>query len=154
MKRDLGPRVEVVDAAAPRLEPPPQESLPALVLGQEPDDGGAGTGGLLLAGTDPTGYGGVVAGYSNARELELLVEEGLTPLEAIRVATLNGATYLGRADRVGTVQAGKQADLVVVRGDPSTRIADVEQVETVFKQGVGYDAPRIFASVRGQVGLH
>src|SRR5260221_212556 len=47
-------------------------------------------GGLLLAGTDPTGYGGVVAGYSNARELELLVEAGLTPLQAIHVATVNG----------------------------------------------------------------
>ena len=111
-------------------------------------------GGLLLAGTDPTGYGGVVAGYANQRELELLVEAGLTPLEAIRVATLNGATYLGRADRVGTVAAGKRADLLVVRGDPSTHIADVEQVETVFKAGLGFDAPRLFASVRGQVGLH
>lgn len=110
-------------------------------------------GGLLLAGTDPTGYGGVVAGYANHRELELLVEAGLTPLEAIRVATLNGATYLGRAD-IGTVAPGRRADLVVVRGDPSTRIADVEQVETVFKAGIGFDAPRLFASVRGQVGLH
>src|SRR5215208_1856523 len=111
-------------------------------------------GGLLLAGTDPTGYGGVVAGFSNQRELELLVEAGLTPLEAIRVATLNGAQYLGRADRVGTVAAGKRADLVVVRGDPSASIADVENVETVFKDGVGYDSAKLFASVKGQVGLH
>ena len=111
-------------------------------------------GGLLLSGTDPTGYGGVVAGYSNARELELLVEAGLTPLEAIRVATLNAATYLGRADRIGTIAAGKRADLVVVRGDPSTRISDVENVEIVFKDGVGYDSARLFASVKGQVGLH
>jgi imidazolonepropionase-like amidohydrolase len=111
-------------------------------------------GGLLLAGTDPTGYGGVVAGYANHRALELLVEAGLTPLEAIRVATRNGAEYLGRADRVGTVAVGKRADLVVVRGDPSVRIGDVANVETVFKDGVGYDSPRLFASVRGRVGLH
>ena len=111
-------------------------------------------GGLLLAGTDPTGYGGVVAGYSNARELELLVEAGLTPLEAIRVATLNGATYLGRADRIGTVAAGKRADLLVVHGDPSTRIADVARPELVFKGGVGYDSARLFGSVKGRVGLH
>jgi imidazolonepropionase-like amidohydrolase len=111
-------------------------------------------GGLLLAGTDPTGYGGVVAGYSNARELELLVEAGFTPLEAIRIGTLNGAQYLGRADRIGTIAAGKRADLVVVRGDPSTRIADVENVETVFKDGVGYDSAKLFASVKGRVGLH
>jgi enamidase len=111
-------------------------------------------GGLLLAGTDPTGYGGVVAGFSNWRELELLVEAGLTPLEAIRVGTLHGATYLGRADRVGTIAVGKRADLVVVHGDPSTNIADVARVETVFKDGVGYDSAKLFASVKGRVGLH
>ena len=111
-------------------------------------------GGQLLAGTDPTGYGGVVAGYANHRELELLVEAGLTPLEAIKVATLNGAQYLGRADRVGSIAVGKRADLLVVNGDPSLRIADIEKVETVFKDGVGYDSAKLFASVKGSVGLH
>jgi imidazolonepropionase-like amidohydrolase len=111
-------------------------------------------GGLLLAGTDPTGYGGVVAGYSNQRELELLVEAGLSPLEAIKVATLNGAQYLGRADRVGSIAVGKRADLIVVRGDPSARAADIENIETVFKDGVGYDSAKLFGSVKGQVGLH
>jgi enamidase len=111
-------------------------------------------GGLLVAGTDPTGYGGVVAGYSNAREIELLVEAGLTPLEAIRVATLNGAQYLGRAERIGSIAVGKQADLMVVSGDASTNIAAIERVETVFKNGVGYDSQKMFASVKGRVGLH
>ncbi len=111
-------------------------------------------GGQLLAGTDPTGYGGVVAGYANHRELELLVEAGLTPLEAIRVATLNGAQYLGRSDRVGSIAVGKRADLLVVNGDPSSRIADIEKVETVFKAGIGYDSAKLFASVKGSVGLH
>ena len=82
------------------------------------------------------------------------MEAGLTPLEAIQVATSNAARYLGRADRVGTVAAGKRADLVVVRGDPSANIADVENVETVFKDGVGYDSAKLFASVKGRVGLH
>ncbi len=111
-------------------------------------------GGQLLSGTDPTGYGGVVAGYSNQRELELLVEAGLTPLEAIKVATLSGAQYLGRAERIGSITAGKRADLLVVNGDPSSRIADIEKLETVFKDGVGYDSAKLFASVKGQVGLH
>ena len=79
-------------------------------------------GGLLVAGTDPTGGGGVIPGYSDQRQIELLAEGGLTPLEAIKVGTLNGATYLGRADKVGSIAAGKQADLVVIDGDPSTRI--------------------------------
>jgi imidazolonepropionase-like amidohydrolase len=110
-------------------------------------------GGLLLAGTDPTGGGGVIPGYSNQRALELLVEGGLTPLEAIRVGTLNGATYLGRADRIGSIAIGKQADLVVINGNPAARIADVRNVEIVFKQGVGYDPAKLIASVKGRVGL-
>lgn len=110
-------------------------------------------GGTLLVGTDPTGGGGVIAGYSNQRALELLVEAGLTPLEAIRVGTLNGATYLGRGNLVGSVAVGKQADLVVVDGDPSTSISDIRKVTTVFKQGVAYDPAKLIASVKGRVGL-
>jgi imidazolonepropionase-like amidohydrolase len=110
-------------------------------------------GGLLIAGTDPTGGGGVIPGYSNQRELELLVESGLTPLEAIKVGTLNGATYLGRAKDVGSIAVGKQADLVVITGDPSRNIADIAHVDLVFRQGIGYDPEKLIASVRGKVGL-
>jgi imidazolonepropionase-like amidohydrolase len=102
-------------------------------------------GGTLLAGTDPTGIGGVVPGYADQRELELLVEAGFTPLE--------GARYLGRDNRIGTVAVGKQADLVVVDGDPSRNIADLAQVELVLRGGLGYDPAQLIASVRGQVGL-
>ena len=110
-------------------------------------------GGLLIAGTDPTGGGGVVAGFSDQRQLELLVESGLTPLEAIKVCTMNGATFLGRADKIGSIAPGKQADLVVIDGDPSANISDVRKVSLVFKQGVGYDPAKLIASVKGKVGL-
>jgi len=113
----------------------------------------ARAGGLLLVGTDPTGGGGVIPGYSNQHALELLVASGFTPLEAIRIGTSNGAAYLGRADHVGTVALGKQADLVVVNGDPSARIADVRNVQIVFKQGIGYDPAKLIESVKGKVGL-
>jgi len=113
----------------------------------------AKAGGVLIAGTDPTGGGGVIPGYSNQRQIELLVEAGFPPLEAIRIATLNGATYLGRDARVGSIAAGKQADLVVIDGDPSKTIADVRKVETVFKRGVGFDPAKLIASVSGKVGL-
>lgn len=113
----------------------------------------ARAGGLLLVGTDPTGGGGVVAGYSNQRALELLVESGFTPLEAIRIGTLNGATYLGRAGRAGSIAVGKDADLVVIAGDPSARISDVRMVQIVFKQGIGYDPAKLIESVKGRVGL-
>jgi enamidase len=113
----------------------------------------ARAGGLLIVGTDPTGGGGVIAGFSNQRQLELLVESGFTPLEAIRIGTLNGATYLGRANRVGSITVGKDADLVVIAGDPATRIGDVRNVQIVFKQGIGYDPAKLVESVRGKVGL-
>jgi len=113
----------------------------------------ARAGGLLIAGTDPTGGGGVIPGYANHRQLELLVEAGFTPLEAIQIGTQNGARYLGRDARIGTLAPGKQADLVVVNGDPSTAIADVRKVDMVFKQGVGFDPAKLVASVSGRVGL-
>ncbi len=109
-------------------------------------------GGLLLAGLDPTGMGGVLAGFGDQREVELLVEAGFTPLEAIHIATANGAQYLGDLDRIGTIAPGKQADLVVIKGDPSKKIEDIENVETVFKDGIGYDSAKLIESVRGIVG--
>jgi imidazolonepropionase-like amidohydrolase len=112
----------------------------------------AQAGGLLLAGLDPTGMGGVIAGFGDQREVELLVEAGFTPLEAIHIATFNGAQYLGEADKIGTIAPGKQADLVVIKGDPSKKIEDIENVETVFKDGIGYDSAKLIESVRGVVG--
>ncbi len=112
----------------------------------------AQAGGLLLAGLDPTGIGGVIAGFGDQREVELLVEAGFTPLEAIHIATANGAQFLGELDRIGTIAPGKQADLVVIKGDPSQKIEDIENVETVFKDGVGYDSAKLIESVRGVVG--
>jgi len=113
----------------------------------------AKAGGTLLAGTDPTGSGGVVPGYSDQRQIELLVEAGFSPVEAISIGTLNGAKYLGRESRIGSVAGGKQADLVVVLGDPSKTIGDIRRVETVFKSGVGYDPQKLIDSVKGQVGV-
>jgi hypothetical protein len=110
-------------------------------------------GGLLLAGEDPTGIGGVLAGFGDQREVELLVEAGFTPVEAIHIATANGAQFLGESGRIGTIAAGKQADLVVIKGDPSRKIDDIENVEIVFKDGVGYDSAKLIESVRGVVGL-
>jgi imidazolonepropionase-like amidohydrolase len=110
-------------------------------------------GGTLVAGTDPTGGGGVIPGYSNQRTVELLVESGFTPVEAIKIVTLNGAEYLGRGKTIGSIAVGKQADLMVVAGDPSSTIADIRKVETIFKQGIGFDSARLIASVSGRVGI-
>lgn len=110
-------------------------------------------GGLLMAGCDPTGYGGVLPGFGDQRNLELLVEAGFSPVEAIHIATENGAKWLGEEAHFGTLAVGKNADLVVVDGNPAVRIEDVEKVETVFKDGVGYDPRKLIESVRGLVGV-
>ena len=114
----------------------------------------ADAGGTLLAGTDPTGYGGVIPGYSGKREIELLVEAGFSFPAALRIATLNGAKYLGRDATVGSLTIGKRADLVVVDGDPMKGAGALEQVPLVFKNGVGYKTDIIFDSFRGHVGLY
>ncbi len=111
-------------------------------------------GGLLLAGCDPTGNGGSLPGFGDQRNLELLVEAGFTPEQAIRIYSYNAAVYLGRADRIGSIAPGKQADLVVVEGDPSTHISDVEKVKYVFRQGIAYDSEKLIDSIRGEVGMY
>jgi imidazolonepropionase-like amidohydrolase len=113
----------------------------------------ARAGGTLLAGTDPTGSGGVIPGYADQRQIELLVESGFTPVEAIKIGTLNAAAYLGRESRIGSIAAGKQADLMLVTGNPASNISDIRNVDTVFHQGVGFDSSKLIDSVKGKVGL-
>jgi imidazolonepropionase-like amidohydrolase len=110
-------------------------------------------GGLLIAGLDPTGNGGVVAGFGDLREVELLVEAGFSPIEAIKIASLNGAQFLGEDSRIGSIAVGKQADLMIVNGNPAAKITDIENVEIVFKDGVGYDSEKLIQSVQGLVGI-
>lgn len=111
-------------------------------------------GGLLLAGPDPTGNGGVIPGFGDQRAIELLVEAGFTPLEAIRIGTFNGAEYLGLADRIGSIAPGKDADLILVAGNPAHDIADIEKVLLVFKDGVGFDSAKLIDSVRSRYGRY
>lgn len=113
----------------------------------------AQAGGLLLSGPDPSGIGGTLPGFGDQRGVELLVEAGFTPVEAIRISTLNGAEFEGKADSIGSLAVGKTADIVVIHGDPSANINDIEKVEIVFKDGVGYDPTKLLDSVRGIVGI-
>jgi imidazolonepropionase-like amidohydrolase len=110
-------------------------------------------GGLLMAGCDPTSFGGVLPGFGDQRGLELLVEAGFSAIEAIHIATQNGAIFLGEGEHIGSIAPGKAADLVVIAGDPSQNIDDVENVQLVFKDGVGFDPVRLSQSVKGLVGL-
>jgi len=169
----------VVERRAPGREAPPQGAQDAMLpqlhervmAGLERAERPGGTGGALLAkymqmekafydaggtlvvGTDPTGGGDVVPGYANQRAVQLLMETGLTVEQAIEVATRNGATYLEMEDEIGTIEVGKRADLVLMRGDPGVDPAALRAMTLVFKDGVGYDSTRLFDSVKGWVGV-
>jgi imidazolonepropionase-like amidohydrolase len=110
-------------------------------------------GGLLAAGVDPTGNGGALPGYGDQRNYELLIEAGFKPVEVIQIMTLNGARVLGADAQYGSIAAGKLADLVVIRGDPISNPAQIRNVVTVFKDGLGYDSAKLIESVRGAVGV-
>jgi len=148
----------VADVKATRkrilARPPARRSLALRVFGKEMQLEAAfyRAGGLVTQGPDPTGYGEAMAGFGDQYDMELLVQAGLTPVQAIHVATENGAISLGRAAHIGTIVPGKNADLVLVRGNPAANIDDIENVEVVFKDGVGYDSARILQSIRGIVG--
>jgi imidazolonepropionase-like amidohydrolase len=89
---------------------------------------------IIVAGTDQ-GF----PGYSVARELELYVQAGLTPADAIQTATIIPARVMNIDKRSGSIEEGKQADLIIVDGDPLTTIRDIRKVTTVIKAGHIYD---------------
>jgi hypothetical protein len=109
-------------------------------------------GGVLMAGADPTGWGATLAGLADQRNIELLVEAGFTPTEAIRIATLNGASFLGEAATRGTVQPGKRADVVLLQGDLVTDIHNIRNVRLVFVDGTGFNPRALAAAERGGIG--
>ena len=111
-------------------------------------------GGKLVAGTDPTGAGRTVAGYANQRTVEILIEAGFTVAEAIKICTLNGATYLEQQNTIGTIEIGKIADFILINGDLEANIKNIRNMETVFKDDVGFDSQKLFESVKGKVGLN
>ncbi len=104
---------------------------------------------VLLAATD-VGIPMLVPGLSLHEELALLVEAGLTPLEALRTATLNPARVLGMADSLGTIEAGKLADLVLLDANPLVDIANTRRIRAVVADGRLYrraDLDRLLARV-------
>lgn len=138
-----------------RLEDPTASGPPAwrrlLAKEMEFERAFVSAGGRLMAGADPTGWGGLVAGFANQRQVELLVGAGFRAEEAIKIATANGADFL-QDENIGRVAAGLQADLIVVSGDPTARIADIRNVELVFRKGLAYDPARLIAATGGTVG--
>ncbi len=131
-----------------------QSSMPAVFRkAQEFEVAFVRAGGVLGAGVDPTGNGGALPGFGDQRNYELLLEAGFTPVESIRILTLNGAKILGNDHELGSVEVGKLADLVVIDGDPIARPGEIRNVVTVFQDGIGYDANALIRAVDGLVGI-
>ena len=110
------------------------------------------SGGLVLAGTDPVSPN-LTPGYGLHAEMGNFVKAGLTPLEAISIATRNGAAALGLSDEIGSIETGMRADLVVVRGDPASDISQIGNTVWVFKAGVLYDPATLRESAKGMIRM-
>ncbi len=95
----------------------------------------------LVAGTDAT------PGFTLQREIELYVQAGLTPAQALQVATWNGAKYSRTLDSRGSIAPGKRADLILVDGDPTRDIGDLRKVALVVKQGTAYYPSEVYAAL-------
>ena len=109
-------------------------------------------GGLLAAGVDPWGNGSL-PGFGDHRNYELLIEAGFTPVEVIKIMAANGAQVLREINQRGTITIGKRADLVVLDGDLPATPAVIRNVRLVFKDGIGYDAPKLRLSAKAMVGI-
>jgi imidazolonepropionase-like amidohydrolase len=95
----------------------------------------------LEAGTDD------IAGFTLHRELELYVRAGLTPAQALQVATWNGARFTGRLAELGSIEPRKRADLILVDGDPTQNISDIRRISLVMKDGVVYFPAEVYEAI-------
>ena len=143
----LASRARLAEPGAPAISPATFKKA------QEYEVAFVRAGGLLGAGVDPTGNGGALPGFGDQRNFELLIEAGFTPVETVQIMSLNGAKILGVEKELGSITAGKRADLVVINGDPIARPAEIRRVVTVFKDGVGYDSVKLIEATRGLVGI-
>lgn len=104
-------------------------------------------GGTLIVGTDQW----LVPGAGGPRELEAMVAAGLTPVEVLQAATIDGARAIHRAENVGSLEAGKRADFLLVDGRPDERISDIRKLSAVFKDGIGYDPQKLYDDAKGKI---
>jgi imidazolonepropionase-like amidohydrolase len=112
----------------------------------------AGGENLLIVGTDEPVYTSMLPGFAYHRELLAMTYAGLPPVAVLKAATINGATALGVADRLGSVETGKFADLVVVNGNPLEDIKTARSIRLVLKEGVVHYPKTLLFSAEGKIG--
>jgi len=135
--------------------PPPPESDAAefaqrvLELKSLFDAGGAH---LLIVGTDEPVYTNLLPGFAYHRELLAMTYAGIPPAAVLKAATINGASALGVDDKLGSIEAGKLADLVVVSGNPLDDIKTARNVRYVIRDGVVHVPEELLQSAEGKIG--
>lgn len=110
-------------------------------------------GGSLLLGADAADCG-LLPGFQNHHAMISMVKAGWTPFEILKMSTIDGATFLKADKELGSIDVGKNADLLIVSGKPDQKIEDIKNVEVVFRNGIGYDSKALRESVKGLVGRH
>lgn len=111
------------------------------------------SGGRVLLGADAADCG-LLPGFQDHNAMVSMVKAGWTPLEVMKIATIDGAKFLKIENTVGSIDLGKSADLLIVSGKPDQNINDIKNVEIVFRNGTGYDPKILRESVKGLVGRH
>jgi imidazolonepropionase-like amidohydrolase len=112
----------------------------------------AGGARLITLGTDHPSWGEFLSGFSAHRELQAFVLAGIPAAAALQMGTINGARALRMGDELGSIEAGKLADLFIVSGNPLDDIRATRNVQRVMVRGQLYDAPQLLESVRGKMG--
>ena len=111
------------------------------------------SGGRVVLGADASDCG-LLPGFQNQNSMVTMVKAGWTPLEVIKMASIDGAKFLKIENTLGSIDLGKIADLLIVSGKPDQNIDDIKNVELVFRNGIGYDSKALRESVKGLVGRH
>ena len=137
-----------------RGDPPPESdeaefAQRVLELNRLYESGGEN---LLLVGTDEPVYTTLLPGFAFHRELLAMVYAGLPNISVLKAATINGANALGVADRLGSIEPGKLADLYVTKGNPLNNIKTARNIQLVIKNGVIYDPDTLLKSAEGMIG--
>ena len=112
----------------------------------------AGGGHLLIVGTDEPVYTNLLPGFAYHRELLAMTYAGLPTHVVLKAATINGAKALGIEKRLGSIEVGKLADLVIVKGDPLDDIKTARNIRLVIKEGVVHDPEALLQSAVGKIG--
>jgi imidazolonepropionase-like amidohydrolase len=104
-------------------------------------------GGTLLVGTDQW----VVPGAGGPKEMEAMVAAGLTPMDVLKAATIDGARAIHRGDTIGSLEVGKRADFLLVDGKPDQNISAIRRLSAVFKNGIGFDPAKLYEDAKGKI---